>query len=307
MQSTNTRAIEEDEIDLKELFNTILNNKFKIVAITFIITSLSILYTLTMPNSYKSLVILAPQEQSKGMSLGGLSALAGIAGVNLEGSSMDTFNSMKTILNDNSFQEMVIKNHNLTQKLTSKYMDKNLVFALGSRSVYDILKSDTENNTSQAQDLIMFNTINKLKKVISLTSDKKSGAIIMSVELHDRFLAKELLEIYLKESTSYLQTLDMKDINKKLQYYKNELDNINDIELKQQISQLISSLIQKKVLSSASEFYNVKVMTKPQAAFIKDKSKPKRALIVIVSFVTSIILSIFLIFFLEFLKKEEAS
>jgi len=303
MQNENRNYIEEDEIDLKELFNTILSNKFKIIAITFIITSLTILYTLTIPNSYKSSVVLAPQEQSKGMSLGGLSALAGIAGVDLGGSSMDAFNSMNTILNDNSFQAMVIKKYNLTEKLTPQYMDKNLVFALGFKSMYDVLQS--EDKDELPEDEIMFNTIKNLKEIISLSSDKKSGAITMSVELHDRFLAKELLEIYLKESTTHLQTLDMKDINKKLEYYKKELSNINDIELKSQISQLISSLIQKKVLSSASEYYNVKVMTKPQVAFIKDKSKPKRALIVIVSFVTSIILSIFLVFFLEFLKKDE--
>lgn len=303
MQNKNSNHIEEDEIDLRELFNTILKNKFKIIAITFIITSLTIAYTLTIPNSYKSSIILAPQEQSKGTSLGGLSALAGIAGVDLGGSSMDAYNSMNTILNDNSFQKMVIEKHNLVEKLTPKSMDKNLVFALGIRSLYDLLKSDNKNKKSKEE--LVFNTIKKLKKVVSLSSDKKSGAITMSVELNDRFLAKELLEIYLEESTTFLQTLDMKDINKKLSYYKKELSNINDIELKLQISQLISSLIQKKVLSSASEYYNVKVMTKPQVAFIKDKSKPKRSLIVVVSFVTSIILSIFLVFFLEFIKKDE--
>jgi len=303
MQNENTNYIEEDEIDLKQLFNTILKNKFKIISITFIITSLTILYTLTIPNSYKSSIILAPQEQSKGSSLGGLSALAGIAGVNLGGSSMDIFSSMNTILNDNSFQKMVIEKHNLTQKLTPTQMDKNLVFALGIKSLYNLIQSDKKINIPQ--DEMMFNTIKNLKKIVSLSSDKKSGAITMSVELPDRFLAKELLEIYLKESTTYLQTLDMKDINKKLQYYKKELSNINNIELKLQISQLISSLIQKKVLSSASEYYNIKVMTKPEVAYIKDKSKPKRALIVIVSFMTSIILSIFLVFFIEFLKKDE--
>ena len=303
MQNENTHYIEEDEIDLKELFNTILNNKFKIIATTFLITSLTILYTLTIPNSYKSSVILAPQEQSKGMSLGGLSALAGIAGVDLGGSNMDAFNSINTILKDNSFQRMVIKKYNLTEKLTPQYMDKNLVFALGFRSIYDLVHSKTQDE--KTQDEIMFNTIRDLKKIVSLSSDKKSGAITMSVELHDRFLTKKLLEIYLQESTTYLRTLDMKDINKKLKYYKKELSHISDIELKTQISQLISSLIQKKVLSSASEYYNVKVMTQPQAAYIKDKSKPKRSLIVVVSFVTSIILSIFLVFFLEFLKRDE--
>ena len=166
-----------------------------------------------------------------------------------------------------------------------------------------MFSSKTKQDKSKGE--IVFDTIKKLKKIVSLSSDKKSGAIILSIELQDRFLAEKLLKIYLAETTTYLRKLDMQDINKKLKYYKNELSNISDIELKTQISQLISSLIQKKVLSSASEYYNVRLMTKPYVPFIKDKSKPKRALIVIVAFITSIILSIFGVFFFEFLRNEE--
>ncbi|MFK5881896.1 MAG: Wzz/FepE/Etk N-terminal domain-containing protein [Sulfurospirillum sp.] len=305
MQNTNqnTNCIEEDEIDLRELFATIWGNKFKIIIFTFVITSLTLIYVLRLPNSYRSSVVLAPQEQSKGASLGGLSALAGMAGINLGGSSMDAYNSMKTILDNDAFEEMIIKKYNLDKKLTPEYMDKNLVFAFGYRGIYDLFKSKAKKDKSK--DEIIYNTIKRLKKIVSLSSDKKSGAITLSVELQDRFLAEKLLEIYLNETTNYLRKLDMQDISKKLKYYKNELSNISDIELKTQISQLISSLIQKKVLSSASEYYNVRLMTKPYVPFIKDKSKPKRALILIVAFITSIILAIFGVFFIEFLRNEK--
>jgi len=305
MQDTNSNNnyTEEDEIDLRELFATIWGNKYKIIIFTFIVISLTLTYALKLPNSYKSSVILAPQEQSKGASLGGLSALAGMAGINLGGSSMDAYNSMNTIINNNAFEEMIIKKYNLDKKLTPEYMDKNLVFALGYRGIYDMFSSKAKNDKSK--DEIIFDTIKKLKKIVSLSSDKKSGAITLSTELPDRFLAEELLKIYLNETTTYLRKLDMQDISKKLKYYKNELSSISDIELRTQISQLISSLIQKKVLSSASEYYNVRLMTKPYIPFIKDKSKPKRALILIVAFITSIILGVFGVFFLEFLQNEK--
>ena len=302
-KNLNNSYVEEDEIDLRELFATIWGNKYKIIIFTFIVTSLTMIYALKLPNSYKSSVILAPQEQSKGASLGGLSALAGMAGINLGGSSMDAYNSMNTIINNDAFEEMIIKKYDLDKKLTPEYMDKNLVFAFGYRGIYDMFSSKAKNDKSK--DEIIFNTIKKLKKIVSLGSDKKSGAITLRIELPDRFLAEKLLKIYLNETTTYLRKLDMQDISKKLKYYKNELSNISDIELKTQISQLISSLIQKKVLSSASEYYNVRLMTKPYVPFIKDKSKPKRALILIVAFITSIILGIFGVFFLEFLRNEK--
>jgi len=302
-------CIEEDEIDLRELFNTIFKHKYKILLFTFFITSLTIIYTMSIPNSYKSEVILAPQEQSKGVSLGGLGALAGLAGVSLGGgSSMDAYASLSTISSNNTFNKMVIEKYDLINKLSLKNMDKNLVFAANNRTFYDLLQKEESKEKINYEDEI-YNTIKKLKSIISFSQDKKTGAIVLSVTLEDRFLAKELLELYLKETTSQLEKLDMLDIDKKLKYYKEELSNTQDIELKTQLSQLISSLMQKKVLSKASEYYNVRKITEAEVAYIKDKTKPKRSLIVIVSFITSLILGIFMVFLIEFIrgddKKEE--
>jgi len=299
-----TNCIEEDEIDLRELFKTIWMHKYKIIIFTFIMTSLTIIYTLSIPNSYKSSVVLAPQDQSSAKSsLGGLSALAGMAGVSLGGGSMDAYNSLNTIINDYGFQKMLVEKYNLSEKLSPKAMDKNLVFALNIKSIYHFFHSNKKDDRSKNE--IEYDTIKKLKKIVSIGSDKKSGAITLSVVLPDRFFAKKLLEIYLEESTNYLRKTDMLDINKKLSYYKKELANINDIDLKTQVSQLMSSLVQQRVLAASSEFYIVKEMTKPEVAYIKNKAKPKRALIVIVAFITSIILAIFGVFFIEFLKNSK--
>jgi uncharacterized protein involved in exopolysaccharide biosynthesis len=67
----------------------------------------------------------------------------------------------------------------------------------------------------------------------------------------------------------------------------------------------MSALIQKRVLAQASELYNVKLINKPSVAYVGDKEGPKRGLIVSVSFVTSLILGIFGIFFWEFIRTEK--
>jgi len=301
--------IQEDEIDLRELFNTILKYKYKILFFTIIITALTIVYTMSIPNSYKSEVILSPQGQSKSNSLGGLGALAGLAGVSLGGSSsMDAFSSLNTIINNNTFNKMMIKKYDLINKLSINNIDKNLVFAMSNRIFYDLLNNNKidEHININDEDRI-YSTIQSLKGMINLSQDKKTSSITLSVNSKDRFLAKELLELYLKESTTQLEKLDMQDLEKKLKYYKEELSNTQDIELRTQLSQLVSSLMQKKVLSKASEYYNVRKITQAEVAYIKDKTKPKRGLIVVVSFITSLILAIFMVFFIEFLRgnKEE--
>jgi len=150
----------------------------------------------------------------------------------------------------------------------------------------------------------MHETYKALLEMISVTSDKESGIITLQVESPDRYLAKELVEIYLTELTNYLREMDMSNIQTQIDYYMSEIENVDEISMKDQLGQLASALIQKKVLSKANKYYNVKQLIKPQVAYIKDKTKPKRALVVIVAFITSLILGVFGVFFIEFLKQE---
>ena len=295
--------LEEDEIDLRELFSTIWKNKLKIIFFTFVVTSLSLLYTLSIPNSYKSTTSLVSQTQAK-PSLGGLGALAGMAGISLGSSSgdIDTVTSFSTILGDFEFQKKVIEKYNLVKKIVPK--KENLVFAMGIDAVYKLFHSKSSEEI-KSEEAVLFETYKSILDMVSISSDKKSGIITLSVESYDRYLAKELVEIYLKELTTHLREVEMRDIQKQIDYYTKEMQLIDEVAMKEQLGQLASSLIQKKVLSMANELYNVKQFTKPQVAYIKDKSKPKRALIIIVAFITSIILGIFMVFFLEFLRSEE--
>jgi len=304
MRAEEIQYIDEDEIDLKELWQTIMKYKFKLALFTFIITFVTILFTLTKPNSYTSSTFLAPQEKSS-PSLGGFSALAGMAGLSLGGGSMDAASTLDVTIKDFTFNAMVIDKYKLDEKISPKSMEKNMVFALGSRFMYDLTHSGTEEKKALDRDTVVYTTYKTIQNIMSFSSDKKTGGMTLSATTEDRFLSKMLVDIYLKELTTYIKDREMKEVNKKIGYYKQELMHTSDVALKQQLGQLLSSLMQKKVLSQSSEFYNVSKITDATVANITDKSKPKRGLIVIVSFVTSLILGIFGIFFLEFIRNEE--
>ena len=301
------QEILEDEIDLRELFNTINKNRVKIFILTLVVTSLAVIYALSIPNSYKSQTILVPQTEAK-PSLGGLSALAGMAGVDLGGSGqIDAATSFETILKDYSFEQYMIEKYNLIDKFTLK--QENLVFALSFDGFYNMFhfesSEDSVNEDSVNIEEKTYSTYQKILTTLSISTDKKSGLITLSAESIDRFLSKELVEIYLVELTNYLRKTEMQNVDKQIKFYKNEFNNIADISIKTQLGNLAAGSLQKKVLAEANEYYNVKQLTKPQVAYIRDKTKPKRSLIVIVSFITSIILGIFAVFFLEFIRSED--
>ena len=302
--------IEEDEIDLRELFSTIWHNKWKLFFISLLFTSLAVIYALTTPNSYTSKTILLMKEQSKPSLGGGAAALASLAGINLGGSGgLDLANLFKNLIDDYSFNKKLIEKYNLLDRLNPENMKKNLVYPLNGQEMAEDIKSMFHfgsEKKEKSKDEILFETHKKLKdSIMSVSTDKESGAITLSATLEDRFLAKDLVEIYLKEMSEYARKLDLKEIQEQEAYYNNELKKADSLELKQGLADLISTLTQKKVLSQAGEYYMVKQLTPPEVAYIKDKTKPKRALIVVVAFITSIILGIFFIFFREFLKNKD--
>ncbi len=289
--------IEEDEIDLRELFATIWRYKIFIALFTAVVTMFTIVITTSKPNIYQSEIQLIPQNEQGGGSLGGLGALAGFAGVDIGGSEVSASSSMSLVLSNYSFNLKLIEKYGLTDKLKSQ---ENYVYPFGLEFQIERYDKDIE------EVELRFIIYQELQKILSITEDKKSGVITLSAKLEDRFLAKELVDIYLFEITSYLRTLDMKDMDKQIEFYQDELSRTTNIELQQQLSQLLAQLFQKKVLAKASEFYIVKKMSDSEVAYIKDKVGPKRALIVVVAFVTSIILAIFIIFFREFLRGENS-
>ncbi|NWF66323.1 MAG: hypothetical protein HXX81_02530 [Campylobacterales bacterium] len=304
-----SQYISEDEIDLKELFNTILKYKKHIFLFTTVVTIITLMYILSIPNVYKSEVTLSPQQE-KSPSLGGLGALAGMAGIDIGGGGSTSPDiSFNLVLNDFSFMREFINKHNLTKKLNDPKISENYTFALGFRTLFDIkngLFSKSEMNEEQIKAQL-FETYKLLTQSISISADKKSLLITATAKHSDPTLAKYLIEIFLKDASDYLIKIDLEDLDKKITYYETELKKATDPSLKAQLSQLMSALIQKKVLIQASEYYNVKQIIKPVVAHPKNKEGPKRAMILIVSFVTSFILSIFGVFFIEFIKakKEE--
>ncbi len=299
----NNICIEEDEIDLRELFATIWKHKIFIVIFVTIVTFLAIIYALSKPNEYKIQTILAPQEQSKSVNLGGLASLASMAGVNVGGSSGVTPEvAFNTLINNYEFMKQFIVKYKLDKKLTNPN-EKNYIFALNNDSVYKFFHSKKND-----KEITIFDIYTKLKNMISISTDKKTGLITVSVLSPDRELGLYVLNSFLEDATIYLNKKNLADVNSKIDRYQKELVKTQNLELKTELANLISNLIKQKVYLNSSKYYKVRIISDPYIPDVKDKAKPKRALIVIVAFITSFILAIFLVFLIEFIKgnkKEE--
>ncbi len=305
MQSN--QMIEEDEIDLRELAKTIGKYKWKILFFSIVVTGLAVAFALSKPNEYESSTLLMPQENAKPSIGGGLAALAGMAGVDVGGSGTPgAEESFNALLNNYDFMKAYVTKYDLQDKLNSQESQKNYQFALGYDGIYKMLHGEANNTENKvSQEEMVFNTVQQLEKTIVIATDKKSAIVTMSAKHNDPYMAKYLVGSFLTFSSNFLKSKDMENNDKQIAYYNEAIRNTSDIALKVKLAELASALIQKKVLSDANEFYNVKQFTKPDVAYVKDKVGPKRALIVVVAFVTSLILGIFGVFFIEFLRGDK--
>ncbi len=298
--------IEEDEIDLRELWQTILKGKKIIAIVTTIIVTITFFYVLKMPNSYKSETILIPVAEASGNSLGGLGGLAAMAGVSIGGGgSMTPDVAFTTLLNDYDFMKKFVIANKIVEHYDSPTVDENYVFALGFRGIYDLFHSPVEIDEDYDFDKRVFDVIKSLKKKLSISSDKKTALINVSFTDEDREFAPKMINMFLKDASKYLVSNNLRIIDNKLNYFSREMQRADGFELRQSLSAMISQIVQEKVMMKSKVYYQCDVLTKPAVAYIKDKAKPKRGLILVVAFITSIILGIFLVFFLEFIKKEE--
>ena len=77
MSSKEATTVEEDEIDLKELFKVIMQYKWSIIFTTLIVTALAAVYVKTLPNVYKTNATI--EVNDKKQSIGGANALMALA------------------------------------------------------------------------------------------------------------------------------------------------------------------------------------------------------------------------------------
>jgi len=162
---------QEDEIDLYELWLILKKRKKLILGIFLTATVLTAIVSFLMTPIYRSEATVIPVS-SKSSGLGNLAELAAIAGVPIP-SAGDESSKIKAVLNSREIKERVIKKLNLIPILLEGKQPK---------------KRDPMNVAVEI-----------LEKMVSISDDKKTGVIKISVEHKDPKLAQKIAQAYIEE------------------------------------------------------------------------------------------------------------
>jgi capsular polysaccharide biosynthesis protein len=282
----------KENIDLIDLLKFFWKDKYKILSITILIAAGSLFYSISLPNIYTSSVTLAPNSEDKSMpSLGSYSALAGIAGIGIPGESgSKSAEAIERLQSLEFFEKHFLPNINLED-----------IYAVRSwNSVTDDIEYD--NSLFNSNENIWVRKVDPpfkskpstqeaykiYRDIFSLSEDKKTKFVILSIKHQSANLANEWLKIIVKNINESMRYLDQKRAKDAINFLNNEAQITKLSELNNAIGELLESQMQTLMVTSISEEYVYKVLRASYAS--ETKSSPNRFSILFLSIFLGIIL-----------------
>lgn len=305
------QQIQDDEIDLAELWRAIWAGKFTIIAITFIFALASVIYAIKQPNIYQATTLLAPASSEGGA--GGLSALAGrfgglasMAGINLGGGGTDKTGLALEILKSRSFLESFIEKHNLVVPLMAvKGWDINSDTLIYNEDIYDTTAKKWLREVTPSKDAepSSWKSFKKFSQLLSVSTNKQSGIITLSIEYYSPELAKQWLVLLVKDLNSFMREKAQKEAQNSINFLTKKLQQTQLADMQTVFYQLIEEQTKTMMLTEVSEEYVLKTIDPANAP--DEKAKPKRALICVLGTMLGGMLSVLVVLIRYFLLKTK--
>ena len=128
------------------------------------------------------------------------------------------------------------------------------------------------------------------KKVISYSVNSDYNTISISVELKDRYFAKEFLLDLLDRLKRYIVNQNVTNIKADIEYYKDLITKIDDVIIKSKMKKKLFDKIEKKFVLTSNLFT---IITKPSIP--AKRIYPARTIMVLTSALFATFFAIFII------------
>lgn len=287
----------ENEIDFRKLFEVLWDGKWIVLTITSFFILAALIYSISLPNIYKSSALLSPVNQQNILnntmrSYGGLATLAGI---NIPTQSNGS-NSIKAIDKVNSlsfFADNILPNIFLPNLMAVKSWDSftNTIYydvSIYNESTKEWIKNSQYSTTQIPTVQESFNVFKK--KHLEISEDNNTGFITISVKHQSPHIAKNWADLIVREVNYFFRAKDKVEANAAIEYLNIQIAQTSFTEIKEAIAQLLQQKTQLLTLIEVSDFYVFEYIDPP--AVMESKSEPNRSLMCILSALLGITLGI---------------
>ena len=301
------KNLNNDEIDLKEIFIVLWRKKFLIAFCTTLSAIISIFYAISLPNIYTSSALLAPTSTEDNLSskLSNYQSLAGLAGIGLPnqgGSKAEE--ALERIKSYDFFVEQFLPYIKFEDLVASKKWDQVSNQIIYDDNIFDINNKKWIRKAPYPQLAKPSDQEAYLKyiEILSVSQDKLTSFVTIDIEHVSPYVAKDWLNLIIKNINNLMRDIDKNLASESVDFLKNSANNTNLSEIKTAISNLIESQMKVLTLTESKDDYIFKPISSPNAPEIK--TRPSRAQICILGSILGIIFGALISIILNYINQN---
>lgn len=275
---------ENKDIYITDLISVLWEKKFLICLITALVTLLSILYALFLPNMYTSHILLKPSDQSEILNskVGSYSSIANLAGLNIPGeSSSKTLEAIERIKSIDFFSNQFLPFIKLENLMAVKSWDFETGKLSYKNKLFDPDLNKWVRKVKKPKKLIPSSqeAYEEYLKILSVSQDTKTSFVKISIKHHSPSIAKKWVDLIEKNINISMRKADMVLSQNSIDFLNSKIAETNLRELKDSISILLESQIETLMIASVDEKYIFKTIS--SSVIPEEKSHPNRFLLVL--------------------------
>jgi uncharacterized protein involved in exopolysaccharide biosynthesis len=295
------QLLEDDEIDLAELWHAIWSGKLLIITISGLFAISSIIYAINQPNIYKATTLLAPVSEQGGASglakmAGQFGGLASLAGINFGSGGTDKTGLALEVLKSRVFLENFINKHQLLVPLmAAKNWDSNSNTLIINDKIYKSITNTwlREVKAPKKPEPSSWEAYKAFKEILTITSDKETAMITLAIEHYSPAIATQWLSWLVSDINEAMREQDKAEAQRSVDYLTKKLQETQLADMQAVFYQLIEQQTKTIMLAEVSLEYVLKTIDPANAP--EEKAKPKRALIVVLGTMLGGMLSVLIV------------
>lgn len=308
MENTGSANHYDDAIDLKELFAVLWEGKLVVITVTAMFALASVLFALSVPNQYKATALLAPaQSGDAGLSsaLGQLSGLASLAGVSIGAGESSDSQIAQEVMKSWSFIESFIIEHDIAfQVYAANGWDRDTGKLKVSGRIYnaDLATWRLKDESGNPRPPTSWELFERFKEILTVSEDKKTGLVTISVEYYSPEMAKEWLDLYVGAINQHMQARRIEKVAKNISYLEEQIKRTSITEMREVFYTIIEEQIKNRMVAEASPDYAFLVVS--PSMLPEKKSQPSRAVICILGTLLGVMLGVLLSLIRHYAKRN---
>jgi LPS O-antigen subunit length determinant protein (WzzB/FepE family) len=295
----NEKNLTFNDLDVLLLVNVLIKKKFFISFVTFFAAILSVFIALSIPNTYKSSIVLAPSAPNNTSSeLGNLAQFSSLAGINIPtgGDSKSTEAQERIKSLDFFTNEFLpyIKPENLVAIKSWNREEDSIEY---DKSIFDpikkkwVIKKSWPLDKSRPTNQELYKSY---KENLQIDENNDSGFITISFSSRSANLSKLWLDLIVANINNSMREIDKNTAQESIDFLQASKKDTNLQYMQEIFSRLTESQVQTLMLASSNKSYVLKIISPAYPS--EQKDMPNRALICIlgtlIGFVASCILTI---------------